>query len=33
MPLLLDPIDFGAMYLQQTQQAAQLAEGETAGQA
>ena len=33
MPLLLDPIDFGAMYLQQAQQASQLAEGETAGQA
>ena len=33
MPLLLDPIDFGAMYMQQAQQATQLAEGETAGQA
>ena len=33
MPLLLDPIDFGAMYAQQAQQASQLAEGETAGQA
>jgi len=33
MPLLLDPIDFGAMYMQQAQQAAQLAENEPAGQA
>lgn len=33
MPLLLDPIDFGAMYMQQAQAANQLAEGETAGQA
>jgi preprotein translocase subunit SecB len=33
MPLLLDPIDFGAMYAQQAMQASQLAEGETAGQA
>jgi preprotein translocase subunit SecB len=33
MPLLLDPIDFGAMYAQQAQAATQLAEGETAGQA
>jgi preprotein translocase subunit SecB len=32
-PLLLDPIDFGAMYLQQAQAANQLAEGEPAGQA
>ena len=33
MPLLLDPIDFGAMYLQQAQAASQLAENEPAGQA
>jgi len=33
MPLLLDPIDFGAMYMQQAQQASQLAENEPAGQA
>ncbi|MBW8745906.1 MAG: protein-export chaperone SecB [Sphingomonas sp.] len=33
MPLLLDPIDFGAMYLQQAQAATQLAENEPAGQA
>jgi len=33
MPLLLDPIDFGAMYAQQALAATQLAEGETAGQA
>ncbi|WP_116090557.1 protein-export chaperone SecB [Sphingomonas crusticola] len=32
-PLLLDPIDFGAMYLQQAQAATQLAEGEPAGEA
>ena len=32
-PLLLDPIDFGAMYLQQAQQAQNLAEGEPAGEA
>ena len=32
-PLLLDPIDFGAMYLQQVQAAGQLAESEPAGQA
>lgn len=32
-PLLLDPIDFGAMYLQQAQAAGQLAESEPAGQA
>ena len=33
MPLLLDPIDFGAMYMQQAQQASQLAENEPAGEA
>ena len=33
MPLLLDPIDFGAMYAQQAQAAGQLAESEPAGQA
>lgn len=33
MPLLLDPIDFGAMYMQQAQAASQLAENEPAGQA
>ncbi|UIJ44395.1 protein-export chaperone SecB [Sphingomonas cannabina] len=32
-PLMLDPIDFGALYLQQAAQAEQLAQGETAGQA
>jgi preprotein translocase subunit SecB len=32
-PLLLDPIDFAAMYLQQAQAAGQLAESEPAGQA
>lgn len=32
-PLMLDPIDFAAMYQQQAQAATQLAEGETAGQA
>jgi preprotein translocase subunit SecB len=32
-PLMLDPIDFGALYLQQAAQAEQLAEGEPAGQA
>ena len=32
-PLLLDPIDFGAMYLQQAAAAGQLAESEPAGQA
>jgi len=32
-PLLLDPIDFGAMYLAQAQQAGQLAESEPAGEA
>ena len=33
MPLMLDPIDFGAMYMQQAQAATQLAENEPAGQA
>ncbi len=33
MPLMLDPIDFGAMYMQQAQAASQLAENEPAGQA
>ena len=33
MPLLLDPIDFAAMYMQQAQAASQLAENEPAGQA
>jgi len=33
MPLLLDPIDFSAMYMQQAQQASQLAENEPAGEA
>jgi preprotein translocase subunit SecB len=33
MPLMLDPIDFGAMYMQQAQQASQLAQNEPAGQA
>lgn len=33
MPLLLDPIDFGAMYAQQALAAGQLAESEPAGQA
>jgi preprotein translocase subunit SecB len=32
-PMLLDPIDFGAMYLQQVQQATSLATGETLGEA
>ncbi|WP_294394211.1 protein-export chaperone SecB [uncultured Sphingomonas sp.] len=32
-PLLLDPVDFASMYMAQTQQAAQLAESEPAGQA
>jgi preprotein translocase subunit SecB len=32
-PLLLDPIDFGALYQQQTAQAAALADAEPAGQA
>ena len=32
-PLLLDPIDFGAMYMQQAQQAGELAQSEPAGQA
>lgn len=32
-PLLLDPIDFGAMYNQQALAASQLAEGEPAGEA
>jgi preprotein translocase subunit SecB len=32
-PLLLDPIDFAAMYLQQAQQASSLASSEPAGQA
>ena len=32
-PLLLDPIDFAAMYMQQAQAAGQLAESEPAGQA
>ncbi len=32
-PMLLDPIDFGAMYLQQIQQASGLATSEPAGQA
>jgi preprotein translocase subunit SecB len=32
-PLMLDPIDFAAMYMAQTQQAAQLAGSEPAGQA
>lgn len=32
-PLLLDPIDFGQLYLQQLAQTEQLAEGEPAGQA
>jgi len=32
-PLLLDPIDFSAMYLQQAQAAGQLADSEPAGQA
>ena len=32
-PLLLDPIDFGAMYMAQAQQAGQLAESEPAGEA
>ncbi|MFD1788439.1 protein-export chaperone SecB [Sphingomonas floccifaciens] len=32
-PLLLDPIDFGQLYLQQLAQQEQLAEGEPAGQA
>ena len=32
-PLLLDPIDFGAMYMQQAQQAGDLAQSEPAGQA
>lgn len=32
-PMLLDPIDFGAMYLQQVQQANGLANSEPAGQA
>ena len=32
-PLLLDPIDFGGLYMQQAAQAEQLAEGEPAGQA
>lgn len=33
MPLMLDPIDFGAMYMQQAEQASQLAQNEPAGQA
>ena len=33
MPLMLDPIDFAAMYMQQAQQASQLAQNEPAGQA
>ncbi len=32
-PLMLDPIDFGQLYMQQLAQAEQLAEGEPAGQA
>ena len=32
-PMLLDPIDFGAMYLAQAQQAGQLADSEPAGEA
>jgi len=32
-PMLLDPIDFGAMYMQQVQQAQGLATGEIAGEA
>lgn len=32
-PLMLDPIDFAAMYMQQSQQAQALAEGEPAGEA
>ncbi len=32
-PLLLDPIDFGALYMQQAEGAQQLVEGEPAGQA
>ena len=32
-PLMLDPIDFGGLYVQQAAQAEQLAEGEPAGQA
>ncbi len=32
-PMLLDPIDFGAMYMQQLQQAGDLASSEPAGQA
>jgi preprotein translocase subunit SecB len=32
-PLMLDPIDFGQLYLQQLAQQTQLAEGEPAGQA
>ncbi|HWK35252.1 protein-export chaperone SecB [Sphingomonas sp.] len=32
-PLMLDPIDFGSLYLQQAAQAEQLAQGEPAGQA
>ena len=32
-PLLLDPIDFAGMYMQQAQQAQTLAEGEPAGEA
>ena len=32
-PLLLDPIDFGAMYMAQAEQANQLAAGEVAGEA
>jgi len=32
-PLMLEPIDFAGLYMQQAQQAAQLGQGETAGQA
>jgi preprotein translocase subunit SecB len=32
-PLMLDPIDFGALYLQQTQAAGELGAAEPAGQA
>lgn len=32
-PLMLEPIDFAGLYMQQAQQAAQLSEGEPAGQA
>ncbi|PTQ08594.1 protein-export chaperone SecB [Sphingomonas oleivorans] len=32
-PLMLEPIDFASLYLQQAQQAQELATGETAGQA